>query len=198
MSVGLAWNSFAKSNEKLGNTVLILDGKYQGSRVSRTLDGTNLFHLILGFYEDWIMIERKKLNFSSKSVWARHKTNQQNPVLSCPCPVCSLQILEYLSALVCLCSATLKTDSKSALLADKTKEQRETWVDGSYQRSSWIFTHDLIPENFLPILTVLYPFNMENPSEKENNDDNFAVPTQTHGKKFTNNLPTCASWLHVC
>ena len=31
---------------------------------------------------------------------------------------------------------------------------------------------------------------MENSNEKENNDDNFAVPTQTHGKKFTINLPT--------
>ena len=34
---------------------------------------------------------------------------------------------------------------------------------------------------------------MENPNEKENNDDNFAVPTQTHGKIFIINLPTCAS-----
>ena len=60
----------------------------------------------------------------------------------------------------------------------------------------------MIPENFLPVLIVFeYQYNMENSNEKENNEDNFAVPTQTHGKKFTINLPTylrkLAKYLHA-
>ena len=39
---------------------------------------------------------------------------------------------------------------------------------------------------------------MENSNEKENNEDNFAVPTQTHGKKFTINLPTYLRKLATC